>query len=517
MEARAKKRLSGTREVKGVDFRPGPSDVQELIAAITKIEQKEQSLVASGRRTPKDEIQIHEPACSPTRENWRLSKVLDSIANLSVSGTNHEVIATALRVDDKTRSIELIVASNYNVKPSTQNHLRQMWRALQEISTLCHTYHELDSLSDSPHHFPPDPNELMAKFQQLCLEFSFGKLQKRVNEKFSRFSNINIDNMDESHPFQMARVAITVMEELFTREKNPVIGKPEHNDEKAWKNLLTCLMAAKHGIDRFLRAGGFHDGGMWRVSDFFEYESYLRKIESFANDTRVLLKAANSPQCRRLFTYQFNVRALPIEKSQTVSVPGTSEQWETVLENALRFRNFYKSDEEGDYLINIKRVKDDTAYLENETISQDLVVHCEVKLLTHIFETETETTGKTYTYIGVSKLSCRGCQAFFKAFNDIHNTRFTTKGSHSKSYWPWQFPPQPFAKRDGVLFRTYLHIAKPWVKSYSGYKVKFEPFGPDSDAQSSSVSGTGSDDGNDETKASVEMATLYSILQSSRH
>jgi len=69
-------------------FTPKPSDVQELIAAITKIEQKEASHV--------DEL--HQPGFSPTREIWRLSKVLDSIANLCVSETNHEVIATALRV-----------------------------------------------------------------------------------------------------------------------------------------------------------------------------------------------------------------------------------------------------------------------------------------------------------------------------------------------------------------------------------------------------------------------------------
>ena len=511
METRAKKRLNGTREVQGPDFTLGPSDVQELIAAITKIEQREKLLVASERRTPKDEI--HQPACSSTRENWRFSKVLDSIANLSVSGTNHEVIATALRVDDKARSIELIIASNYDVKRSTQDHLQQMWKALQEISTLSHTYHKLDSQNDSPLQFPPDPNKLIPEFQKLCLDFSFSKLQKRVNEKFSRFSNIDIDNMDKLHPFQTVRAAIFVMEKLFTREKNPIIGKPEHNNEEAWKDLLACLTTVKDGIDKFLSAGGFHDGSMWRVSNFFEYESYLRKIESFANDIRVLLKAANSPQCRRLFTYGFNVRALPIEILQAASVPRTSKQWETVLENALLIRNLHKTGVERDYLVNIERVKEDTAYMEKETISQNLVVHCEVKLLTHIFETETEITGtpKAYTYIGVSKLSCRGCQAFFEAFNEIHSTHFTTKGSHSKSYWPWRFPPQLFAKRDKVLFNTYLHIAKPWVESYSGYKAKLDPFGLDSEAQSSSGSST---HGNDKESIDKARARLFSIYES---
>jgi len=498
-ENRAKKRMSGTREVKGPMFAPGPSDVQELIAAIAKIEQKEKLLVASDRLTSKDER--HQPACSPTRENWRLSKVLDSIANLCVSETNHEVIATALRVDDNAQSIEVIVASNYEVKSSTQDHLRQMWNALQEISISCHKAHKLGPQNPTPSHFPPDPRRLKNKFRQLCLEFSFGKLQKRVNEKFSRFSAIDIDNMDESHPFQNVRKVVNVIEKHFTREKNPVIGKPNHNNEDSWNTLWACLTTAKDDIDKFLRAMGFRNGEMWRVPNFFEYDSYLRKIESFANDIKVLLKAANSPQCQHLFTFEFNVRALPIEKSQAARLPRTSKQWETVLENALLFRNLAKDDMEGNYLINIERVKEDTAYMAKEAVSQNLVVHCEVKLLTHIFETEPKITGtsKTYTYIGVSKLSCRGCQAFFKSFNAVHGTNFTTKGSHSKSYWPWQFPPQPFAERNEVLFFTYLSIAKRWVESYNGYKAKRDPFAPDSEPQS----GSGLSDGSDMARAVV--------------
>jgi len=266
---------------------------------------------------------------------------------------------------------------------------------------------------------------------------------------------------------------------------------------------------------RTRRSSGFPCCLSLQIALFGQAGKYLaRKIESFANDIRVLLKAANSPQCRRLFTYGFNVRALPIVNSQTASVPATSEQWETVLEKALLFRNSVKGRMEGDFLINTKRVMEDTAYMAKEVISQSLVVHCEVKLLTHIFETETIGIPKTYTYIGVSKLSCRGCQAFFESFNDVHGTSFTTKGSHSKSYWPWQFPQQSFAKRDEVLSQTYWLLAKCWVESYNGYTAKRVSFAP----QSSSGSSTGFGDGNDKAKASVDKervdkarAILYSI------
>ena len=126
-------------------------------------------------------------------------------------------------------------------------------------------------------------------------------------------------------------------------------------------------------------------------------------------------------------------------------------------------------------------------------ITQKLVVHCEVKILTHIFKAETP---KAYTYIGVS---CRGCHAFFRSFNAVHGTRFTIKGSHSKSYWPWQFQPQPFAKSDEVLFRTYLSIANLWAESYSGYTVEGDPFAPDSEVQS----GSRFNDGNEKARANA--------------
>jgi hypothetical protein len=92
-----------TRVVEGPTSMPSQLDVQDLLAAIAKIERKEQTQVASQRLTPKDES--HKPRSSPTRRRLRLSKVLDSLANLCISETNHEVIATALRIKYKAGSI----------------------------------------------------------------------------------------------------------------------------------------------------------------------------------------------------------------------------------------------------------------------------------------------------------------------------------------------------------------------------------------------------------------------------
>jgi len=103
----------------------------------------------------------------------------------------------------------------------------------------------------------------------------------------------------------------------------------------------------------------------------------------------------------------------------------------------------------------------------------------------HIFKTEQDNPqlSKAYTYVGVSKLSCHGCNSFFHAFNLVHGTAFMTKGSHAKSYYPWQFP-QAFPGRDAVIRSTYQIIANGWASTYDGYRTKFVPLRADSTAQS---------------------------------
>ena len=475
-----------TRVAEGPVFTPSRSDVQDLLAAIAKLERKEKTQVVSQRQTPKDED--HRPHSSPTGQNWRLAKVLDSLANLCVSETNHEVIATALRVDYKKRSIELIVASNTEVQDSTVKHLRKIWETLQRISTICHKHHQLDPEENTPPRTVKDAQvmNLMTKLIQLCLEFSFSRLQKRINKKFHRFCAININNSDPQHPFQMVRRWVIQLEKKFTRDEGATTGKPRHDDTKAWMKLWDCLQFTKDAIDTFLDDGGFRPEDVAAANTFLGYESYLRKVESLTNDIRVLMKLANSPQCKQLLTFKLEATPLPGQVSKAISVPQTPKDWETVFEKALLFRNKYKIQGQENYVIDTKKMEEDTAYMARNAIKRDLVIHCEVRILLHIFKTENENENpsipKAYTYVGVSKLSCTGCHAFFDAFNRVHETRFVTKGSHRKSYLQWQFPPS-FPKSDMVLFYTYFLIAPLWVGFYDGYMVKRVSLASDSTAQ----------------------------------
>ena len=45
-----------------------------------------------------------------------------------------------------------------------------------------------------------------------------------------------------------------------------------------------------------------------------------------------------------------------------------------------------------------------------------------------------------FSYLGVSKLSCSPCQAWIEAYNKRDWSKFYTRGSHGKWYWPWAIP-----------------------------------------------------------------------------
>jgi len=46
----------------------------------------------------------------------------------------------------------------------------------------------------------------------------------------------------------------------------------------------------------------------------------------------------------------------------------------------------------------------------------------------------------SFSYIGVSKLSCAAWQMWIDGYNSQNGLKFYTKGSHGKWYWPWGLP-----------------------------------------------------------------------------
>ena len=64
-------------------------------------------------------------------------------------------------------------------------------------------------------------------------------------------------------------------------------------------------------------------------------------------------------------------------------------------------------------------------------------VHCECAVIAHLHQ---YTTVPAFSYVGVSRLACKPCYYWIKAFNETMSTKFSIRGSHDKWYPKWARP-----------------------------------------------------------------------------
>lgn len=74
-----------------------------------------------------------------------------------------------------------------------------------------------------------------------------------------------------------------------------------------------------------------------------------------------------------------------------------------------------------------------------------------------------------HSYIGVSKLSCRGCRVFIWAMSAIYGTNFCTRG---------------LVRSDELTEQVYRLLAGYWITTYHGYRPRRVPPRPNSTAPS---------------------------------
>lgn len=65
------------------------------------------------------------------------------------------------------------------------------------------------------------------------------------------------------------------------------------------------------------------------------------------------------------------------------------------------------------------------------------IMHCECAIIAHLHQ---HTASPAFSYVGVSKLSCKPCYHWIKAYNYVMNTNFRTRDTHDKWYWGWARP-----------------------------------------------------------------------------
>ncbi|KAJ9374777.1 hypothetical protein DTO282E5_332 [Paecilomyces variotii] len=469
---------------------PLPQDLSLLLAAIFKLEKRDGLQV----RVPASTQYEHRiPEFSPTIHPHRLREVLDSLATLLVSQPKHEVLAIALRVRGSEQKLELVLSGNTEIQSATRKHLGDIWSFMKRLSNRYYAIHELDPTDDSPKQPANDPEfrRIRDDFARCSMQYTWRRLQHRFNCKVNDLRRLPSDAIPPNHPFHSVRRSVLCVVAAFTREQNPQYGKPKDDDMDGWHMLHICLRECRNAIRHFFDEGGFQGIDANIILPFVKLENYLRKIASLHNSYEILFRAAISPSCRTLFTMSILVTDLPEVSVKLSQCPQKPEQWEYILEDALGWYNEEnKRHNASTRVMDIQTISEDSTFMARQDISRTVVLHCEVKLLATIERAQQQNPRlpKAYTYVGVSKLSCNGCDSFFRAFNTIHNTTWMTKGSHGKSYYPWMFPAA-VPKREDVLKATYYNVVSRWVTSYKGYVPQFVPLLPDSRAQSARSTG----------------------------
>jgi OTT_1508-like deaminase len=128
------------------------------------------------------------------------------------------------------------------------------------------------------------------------------------------------------------------------------------------------------------------------------------------------------------------IHALPESGKVLLSLPKSTDEWESLIGNILQLRPYVASKE---------WCQDEAIRLYEVFRNQKLtgMVHCECKLISYLTDSKDAWSEiPALGYIGVSKLSCRPCYKWIKAYNSLGGPQFHIRGTHGKWYPSWVMP-----------------------------------------------------------------------------
>lgn len=155
----------------------------------------------------------------------------------------------------------------------------------------------------------------------------------------------------------------------------------------------------------------------------------LEKLTSLYRYIEVLVRFANSPRLRRASTFELIISPVTPPARRQVTLPSSIDEWESTVDYVCAGKELATADWARKQAIELAGHYDDS-YL--------CVTHCECSLIAHLEATHTKTPA--FSYIGISKLSCRACMLWIAAFNRRAGRQYVTRGTYGKWYWPWTAP-----------------------------------------------------------------------------
>ena len=232
-----------------------------------------------------------------TENNHRLSRILDSIANIAISQTRGEVVAVAAQII-KT-DIRLIVASNDTLPDSTIAYLVEIWNILKQLSKDYQDYNNVPENSVSPKR--PSTKDLSKDAQmrvkilwQKILQFGHLKLRQRISKHY-----LNITSMNRDVAKELGLEPIIAQLKIL----KPALDQPALED-KIWGYIWTILQHICFRFEAFSDIIRKYENTPPVPFSLFRY---LSKVVSVSKDIKIPMKAANSPRLRALFVRDFQI------------------------------------------------------------------------------------------------------------------------------------------------------------------------------------------------------------------
>ncbi|KAG0641770.1 hypothetical protein HOY80DRAFT_710529 [Tuber brumale] len=375
--------------------------------------------------------------------NIRTFPILDALAHICVSRKESQVVAIGLQLNSREQEIRLTVAENKKVTDGLVNHLILVWGMLQALPV--QYVKNRGGRWDKPRS-PEMPKEvglpLKKEIFRKIYKYSLEKQMKRIDKWSGRLRGfmkellkrrVSLDLQGFELSLYKAVVALLLAVEKVSKLRN---NPKDQLTESEWELVyFQSILANKHV--RIVLADRKEFGceilaqelGDYLSEDPFPLRRALEKLTSLPRHIETLFGFAYSPRLQPALLYRLFISAVP-EKTHTVKLPASSEEWKAFLEVACHKRYDFQKP---------RVVELAKTFGSNKWVCP---VHCECGLIIYLQTRQSNQWDHVppFNYIGVSKLSCSACCIWIEAFNERSVRKFYTRGSHGKWYWPWGIP-----------------------------------------------------------------------------
>lgn len=395
----------------------------------------------------------------------RVARILDSIANISISHPKDEAVAVAVQI--RAMDIRLILASNGTLPNSTITYLGEIWDILKQLSKDYQdsNHHRMSKASILPNrlqtrNLSEDTRGRIQNLRQKILRFGHQNLRLRVSKNY--FGMITIDR-DAAKAF-----GLEPMIKLLKIIK-PALDLPALAD-KIWHFVWVVLEGIRFRFD----ASSSSIKNIENTTHIpFPLFRYLSKVVSVIRDIKVLMNAAYSTRLRAFFHRDFQIINLNASGYIPFSLPNSHATWTQLVEDTLRWHNM-AAEKNGEVMLKLDEVQVQQHVVkmcERPLFRRTSFVHCKLVIVSYILQSSEQ---GFLDDIGVSELSCTGCAQFIQAVEYVSGKRFKVKGTDKRFDYPWVFPNIPHDALESVAERMRETISFIFGQRYQGFYLETE-------------------------------------------